>query len=162
MKHRQFLIFAVSVVFACAVSSTALAQKTYRCGNTYQSFPCAGNDGKAVETTEGGAATKPAGADPAAKSASASASTGKGAEAAKPQMTEEEKKAAAAKAAEADADKKKAAALVEKKSKCDKLKNDLNYNTAQLRAGGSNVTQDRLNAGRRQINDNLGREGCST
>ena len=69
---------------------------------------------------------------------------------------------AAAKAAEADAEKKKAAALAEKKSKCDKLKNDLNYNTAQLRAGGSNVTQDRLNAERRQINDNLGREGCST
>lgn len=158
----HFLFSAASVVAAAVGSSSALAQKTYRCGNTYQSFPCAGNDGKAVKTTEGGAATKSAGADPAAKSASASASTVKAAEAPKPPMTEEEKKAAAAKAAEADADKKKAAALAEKKSKCDKLKNDLNYNTAQLRAGGSNFTQDRLNAERRQINDNLGREGCST
>lgn len=162
MKYMHFLFSVASVVAAAVGSSSALAQKTYRCGNTYQSFPCAGNDGKAVKTTEGGAATKPAGADPAAKSASASASTGKAAEAPKPPMTEEEKKAAAVKAAEADADKKKAAALAEKKSKCDKLKNDLNYNTAQLRAGGSNVTQDRLNAERRQINDNLGREGCST
>lgn len=147
MKHKQDLICAVFVVIATAMSSTALAQKTYRCGNTYQSFPCAGNDGKAVKAIDGGATTKPAGADSAAKPAGASASTGKTAEATKSQMTEEEKKAAA---------------LAEKKSKCDKLKNDLNYNTAQLRAGGSNVTQDRLNAERRQINDNLGREGCST
>jgi hypothetical protein len=161
MRYVQFLVSAVSVAAAAVVSSNALAQKTYRCGNTYQSFPCAGNDGKAVKSTDGGAATKQAGADPAAKPASASASAGKTAEAAKPQMTEEEKKAATAKAAEADAEKKKAAALADKKSKCDKLKNDLNYNTAQLRAGGSQVTQDRLNAERRQINDNLGRDGCS-
>ena len=36
----------------------ALAQKTYRCGNTYQSFPCVGTDAKGVplKTTDGGGA----------------------------------------------------------------------------------------------------------
>jgi len=167
MQQVNFLILAVFLSGIFWIPSPALAQKTYRCGNTYQSFPCAGTDGKAAKTTDGGGAAKPAGVDSAAKpggaaAGSTSASAGKAAEAAKPSVTEDDKKAAAAKAAEAEAEKKKAAALAEKKSKCDKLKNDLNYNTAQLRAGGSSVTQDRLNAERRQINDSLGREGCQS
>ncbi len=121
---------------------SAHAQKTYRCGNTYQSMPCSLSDGKGGTSTHPGAIVTTAGAAVAAP------------------PTEEEKKLAAAKAAEEAEAKKKAAAAAEKKTKCDKINNELNYNTAQSRSGGSQTTMDRLNADRRKINDDLRQAGC--
>ena len=167
MKLRQtYARTAVAVLAAllCA-AAPALAQKTYRCGNTYQSIPCAGSDGKggAVKINDSGGTQKaPVTGLPAKPATPAGGSPGAAAVAtgAAPQLSEADQKLAAAKQGEADADKKNAAAAAEKKSKCDKIKNDLNYNTAQLRAGGSNVTQDRLNAERRQLNDQFTKDGC--
>lgn len=50
------------------------------------------------------------------------------------------------------------AVAAEKNSGCDKI----NYynNTTQLRAGGSQTTQDRLNAQRRKLNDELRQARC--
>lgn len=143
------------------VSGQSYAQKTYRCGNTYQSVPCSGADSKsgAVKTTDSGTSQKPlTAADVKGKPATAVPA----AAAASAQPSAEDQKLAAAKRAEAEVDSKKAAAAAEKKSKCEKIRNDLNYNTAQLRAGGSNVTQDRLNGERRQLNDQFTKESCQS
>ena len=141
---RAHLLLAAALLCAGATPS-AVAQKTYRCGSTYQSFPCAG-------TVGAGAATK--GATVAAKPgapASASAAVAAPAKApAPPAMSEEEKKAAAT-----------AAAAAEQKAKCDKIRNDLNYNRAQQKSGGSKTTMDRLAGERKQIEADLKREACT-
>jgi hypothetical protein len=162
---KPSLVFRIALApllfSACVVSGQSYAQKTYRCGNTYQSVPCTGAEGKsgAVKTTDSGASQKPlAAADAKGKPGLAVPA----AAAVSAQPAAEDKKLAAAKQAEAEADNKKAAAAAEKKSKCEKIRNDLNYNTAQLRAGGSNVTQDRLNGERRQLNDLFTKESCQS
>ena len=159
----------IALALLLGTAPVAIAQKTYRCGNTYQSIPCTMSDGKsgAIKTTDSNASQKPSALDasgkpvkPETSSRSAGAVPTASAAATAPQLTEDEKKLAAAKQAEADAEKKKAAVAAEKKARCDKIKNDINYNTSQLRAGGSNITQDRLNAERRQLNTSLSSEGC--
>ena len=159
----------IALALLLGTAPVAIAQKTYRCGNTYQSIPCTISDGKSgtIKTTDSGTAQKPPALDASGKpikpetpSRSTTAVSTTSAAAAAPQLTGEEKKLAAAKQAEADAEKKKAAVAAEKKARCDKIKNDINYNTSQLRAGGSNITQDRLNAERRQLNTSLSSEGC--
>jgi hypothetical protein len=173
---KPSLVFRIALApllfSACVVSGQSYAQKTYRCGNTYQSVPCTGAEGKsgAVKTTDSGASQKPlAAADAKGKPGLAVPAVSclplqavPAAAAVSAQPAAEDKKLAAAKQAEAEADNKKAAAAAEKKSKCEKIRNDLNYNTAQLRAGGSNVTQDRLNGERRQLNDLFTKESCQS
>ncbi len=154
-------ISAVLALLLLGAASSALAQKTYRCGNTYQSFPCAGNDAKGgtVKSTDSGTSGAAAKSGTTAGK-SATGGVGVTAGAAPAVQTEEQKKLAAAKAAEEAEAKKKAAVAADKKSKCDKINNDINYNTAQLRSGGSQTTQDRLNAERRKLNSELGPAGC--
>ena len=152
---------AVALLLGIGAAFTAQAQKTYRCGNTYQSFPCAMTDGKGapVKTTDSGSVQKSAAKD--GKGGVAAAHPGAAVAAPAP-PTEEEKKLAAAKAAEEAEAKKKASAAAEKKSKCDKINNDLNYNTAQSRSGGSQTTMERLNTERRKLNDDHQQAGCQT
>lgn len=125
------------VCFVCAAS----AQKTYRCGNTYQSHPCAG--------PTGGAATKGAtvAAKPGAPATVSAAVAAPAAAPAPPAMSEAEQKAAAAAA--------------QKKAKCDRITNDLNYNSAQQKSGGSKTTMDRLAGERKQIEADMKKEVCS-
>ena len=159
---------AVALLLGTGAAFTAQAQKTYRCGNTYQSFPCAMTDGKGapVKTTDSGSVQKPAAKDGkggvAAAHPGAIVPTAGAAVAASAPPTEEEKKLAAAKAAEEAEAKKKASAAAEKKSKWDKINNDLNYNTAQSRSGGSQTTMERLNTERRKLNDDHRQAGCQT
>ncbi len=161
-------LLAALLIGVCAAPA-AFAQKTYRCGNTYQSYPCTGTDAKGVplKTPDSGGAKAGAAAGAAAGVTAAAAAdkggkpaTSSAAASNPPAPTEEEKRLAAAKAAEDTEAKKKAAVAAEKKSKCDKINNDVNYNTAQLRSGGSQTTQDRLNAERRKLNDDLRQAGC--
>lgn len=159
------IVLSLVCVSLMSAPTSVFAQKTYRCGNTYQSIPCTGADGKggAVKINDSGGTQKPLVTGLPAKPATPAGSNPAGAAAVAggaPQLSEADKKLAAAKQAEADSDKKNAAAAAEKKSKCDKIKNDLNYNTSQLRAGGSNVTQDRLNAERRQLNEQFTKDSC--
>jgi hypothetical protein len=49
------LLFATVLVAACAVSTSASAQKVYKCGNTYSQTPCGG--GKTLDTTSPNAAS---------------------------------------------------------------------------------------------------------
>ena len=162
--------FAAALLFGTGAVSTAhaQAQKTYRCGSTYQSFPCTMSDGKGgpVKTIDSGAAQKPAAKDGKGGVASthpgAIVPTAGAAVAAPAPRTEEEKKLAAAKAAAEAEEKKKAAALAEKKAKCDKINNDLNYNTAQSRSGGSQTTMDRHAAERHKLNDDHRQAACQT
>ena len=151
----------VAVLAGICAAPAALAQKTYRCGNTYQSFSCAGTDAKggALKSTDSGT-TGAAGKPATAAAKSGAAATGAAAVTAPVVQTEEQKKLEAAKAAEDAEAKKKAAVVAEKKSKCDKINNEINYNTAQLRSGGSQTTQDRLNAERRKLNDDVRQAGC--
>ena len=141
------------VLFAVFAASAAFAQKTYRCGSTFQSYPCPGSVGPGSGSVAG-AATK--GAAVTAKSGPATAP----AAAAPAPMTEAEKKAAAAKEAEDAEAKKKASAAAEKKAKCDKIVNDLNYNSAQQKAAPSNTTMERLKGERKQIDAELKKEAC--
>ena len=156
MKLTQLVLGAAAVVAIVTAPST-LAQKTYRCGSTYQSFPCTGSDAKsgALKSTDSGGAGKSA-----STVAKSGVVTGSAAVTAPAVQTEEQKKLEAAKAAEDAEAKKKAAVVAEKKAKCDKINNDINYNTAQLRSGGSQTTQDRLNAERRKLNDDVRQAGC--
>lgn len=157
-----------ALVLGTGAASTAQAQKTYRCGNTYQSFPCTMTDGKGgpVKTIDSGAAQKPAAKDGKGGVATAHPGaivpTAGAAVAAPAASTEAEKKLAAAKAAEETEAKKKASIAAEKKTKCDKINNDLNYNTAQSRSGGSQTTMDRLAAERRTLNDDHRQAACQT
>ena len=152
--HAGGLLAAMlfGLLFGVCAAPAAFAQKTYRCGSTYQSYPCAGS-----ASGQAGAASK--GAAVAAKStapATASATV-----AAPAPMTEAEKKAADAKAAEEAEAKKKVAAVAEKKAKCDKIGNDLNYNSAQQKSGGSKTTMDRLAGERKVIEADMKKEACS-
>ena len=100
---------------------------------------------------KGSVAAAPAGAKVPAAAAAAPAP-----------LTEEEKKLATAKAAEEAEAKKKTSIAAEKKARCEKINNDLNYNTAQSRSGGSQTTMDRLAAERRKLNDDLRQAACHT
>ena len=140
-------ICAVLAMLLLGAASSALAQKTYRCGSTYQSFPCAGT----VGGSSAGAATKGAtvAAKPAAPAAAAAAVAIAAPAAAAAPLTDAEKKAAVAKAVEA-----------EKKAKCDKMINDLNYNNAQQKSGGSKTTMDRLAGERTAIEADMKKDSC--
>ena len=129
-------LLAPAMLLLCALTApSANAQKTYRCGSTYQSFPCAGAVGAPASA---GAATK--GATVAAKPAAAAPATAP----ANAPMTDAEKKAAAAKAAAAE-----------------KMVSELNYIIAQQKSGGSQTTMDRIAAERKQSEADLKKEGCS-
>ena len=136
-----------TALFCALTAPTAHAQKTYRCGSTYQSFPCTGPTAPAAG---GGAATK--GATVAGKPvAPATAPVAAPATApANAPMTEAEKKAAEAKAAAA-----------EKKAKCDKMVSELNYIIAQQKSGSSQTTMERIAAERKQSEAELKKAGCS-
>ena len=156
---------AAALLLAAGMTASVYAQKTYRCGNAYQSFPCALSDDKGgpVKTIDSSSAQKPGTEN--GKGGVASTHPGAivptaGAAAAPAPPTEAEKKLAAAKVAEAAEEKKKTAALADKKAKCDKINNDINYNTAQSRSGGSQTTMDRLNAERGKLNDDLRQAAC--
>lgn len=111
--------------------STALAQKTYRCGNTYQSYPCALTPGAA------GAAKTDA-------------------------KVEEKPKPAAAvpKPVEVVTLTPEQQAAKDKKERCDKIYNDMNYNSAQQKAAVSNTTMERLKGERKQIDADMKKEAC--
>ena len=163
--HAAGVVAALVLGTGAAATATAQGQKTYRCGNTYQSFPCTMTDGKGgpAKTIDSGAAQKPAAKD--GKGGVAAAHPGAivpTAAAASAPATEEEKKLAAAKAAEETEAKKKVSIAAEKKANCDKINNDLNYNTAQSRSGGSQTTMDRLAAERRKLNDDHRQAACQT
>ena len=132
----------------CLVSA-ASAQKTYRCGNTYQSHPCTG---PAAGAAGGAAATKGAAvaAKPAAAAAASATVAAPATAAANAPMSEAEKKAAAAKTAAA-----------EKKAKCDKMVSELNYIIAQQKSGSSQTTMERIAAERKQSEAELKKAGCS-
>ena len=161
---------AAALVLGTGAATTAQAQKTYRCGNTYQSFPCALTDAKGgpAKTIDSGAVQKPAARDGkgdgkgSVAAAPAGAKVPAAAAAAPAPLTEEEKKLATAKAAEEAEAKKKTSIAAEKKARCEKINNDLNYNTAQSRSGGSQTTMDRLAAERRKLNDDLRQAACHT
>ena len=142
MKLTQLVLGAAAVVAIVTAPST-LAQKTYRCGSTYQSFPCTG-----TVSASTGAATKgtAVAAKPGAPATASAAVAAPAAAPAPPVMSEAEKKAAATAA--------------EKKTKCDKITNDLNYNSAQQKSGGSQTTMDRLAGERKQIDADMKMEGC--
>jgi type IV secretory pathway VirB10-like protein len=135
----------VVALFGIGAAPAAFAQKTYRCGNTYQSYPCATNS-----ATAGGA-----GADAKAKPAAQSIKTPE-----PPPPTPEELKAAAAKDAQVAEAKKQEAAVKEKKARCDKIRNDLDYNSAQQKASVSNTTMERLKGERKQIDADMKKEAC--
>lgn len=130
----------VALLVGALGTSSALAQKTYRCGNVFQSYPCA------LDNSTGGAGAK--GAKPAAQSVKA------------PEPTAEEKKAEADKQAQLAEKQKQEAAAKEKKSRCDKIRNDLDYNTAQQKSAVSNTTMERLKADRKQIDADMKKEAC--
>ena len=134
----------VAALIGIGAAPTAFAQKTYRCGNTYQSYPCATNS-----ATAGGA-----GPDARAKPAAQSVKTPE------PPPTPEERKATAAKDAQVGEAKKQEAAVKEKKTRCDKIRNDLEYNNAQQKASASNTTMERLKGERKQIDVDMKKEAC--
>ena len=128
------------------------AQKTYRCGNTFQSYPCASSSsaGGATPGAKADDKTKPAAAAVAAASAAAKA----------PEMTPEEKKAEEAKQAQLAESKKVEDAAKAKKARCDKLKDEMGYNAAQQKSGGSKTTMDRLAGDRKQLEADMKKEAC--
>ena len=128
------------------------AQKTYRCGNTFQSYPCALNSstGGATPGAKADDKTKPATAAVVAAPVAAKA----------PEMTPEEKKAEEAKQAKLAEAKKSEDAVKEKKARCDKLKDDMGYNAAQQKSGGSKTTMERLAGDRKQLEADMKKEAC--
>ncbi len=134
-----------AALFGICSAPAAFAQKAYRCGNTYQSYPCATNS-----ATAGGA-----GADSKAKPAAQSVKVPE-----PPPPTPEELKAAAAKEAQLAEAKKQEAAAKDRKARCDKIRNDLDYNNAQQKASVSNTTMERLRNERKQIDAEMKKEAC--
>lgn len=133
----RFLVAAVGLGLVAAPISV-LAQKTYRCGNTYQSYPCSA---------------------PAA--GSKSDDKGKAAGASKPAVSNtDEKKPEAAKPVQSAEAKAQDDAVKAKKERCEKLRNDVAYNDAQLKRGGSAITMDRLQGERKQLDADMKKESC--
>ena len=129
------------------------AQKTYRCGNTYQSIPCALNN-----STGGGApGTK---ADDKTKAAASVAAPAPTIAPKAPELTPEEKKAEEAKQAKLAESQKVEDAAKAKKARCDKLKDEMGYNAAQQKSGGSKTTMDRLAGDRKQLDADMKKEAC--
>ena len=128
------------------------AQKTYRCGNTFQSYPCASNSSTGIAAPgakaddKGKLATAAVAAAPAAAKAS--------------ELTPEEKKAEEAKQAKLAEAKKTEDAVKAKKARCDKLKDEMGYNAAQQKSGGSKTTMDRLAGDRKQLEADMKKEAC--
>ena len=139
------------VLLACCVAP-AHAQKTYRCGNTFQSYPCALKSGT-------GAATSGAKADDKTRPATAAVAAAPAAVKA-PEMTPEEKKAEAANQAKLAEAKKTEDAVKAKKARCYKLKDEMGYNAAQQKSGGSQTTTDRLAGERKQLEADIKKEAC--
>lgn len=134
--------FAKSAFLAVALlnASAAIAQKTYRCGNTFQSYPCA---------------------VPNAAASATSASAGKTDNKAKtPEATPEERKAEADKQAQLAEAKKQEDAAKAKRMRCDKVRNDMDYNAAQQKAAVSSTTMERLKTERKQIELDMKKETC--
>ena len=147
------LVAVVLGILGIGAPSAVWAQKTYRCGSTYQSFPCTGTvaAGSASAATKGAAvAAKPVAAASAATASVAVTAAAPAAAPAPAPMTDAEKKAAAAKTAAA-----------EKKAKCDKMLSELNYIIAQQKSGGSQTTMERIAGERRQSEAEFKKEGCS-
>ena len=144
MKTIHAGALLAAILFGVGATPAAFAQKTYRCGNTFQSYPCTTGSG-----TAGSAA-----ADPKAKPAAQSVKVPE------PPPTPDELKAAAAKEAQVAEAKKQEAAAKEKKARCDKIRDDLGYNSAQQKASVSNTTMERLKGERKQIDIDMKKEAC--
>jgi hypothetical protein len=56
---RKHILAAVTLLPLLLAGGAALAQKTYRCGSVYQDRPCAGQDGKVVNSSGAGQAAAP-------------------------------------------------------------------------------------------------------
>ena len=146
--HARFLMFCIASVPVLGLPYAAFAQKTYRCGNTYQSYPCATNN-------SAGAAAASAKADDKAKPAVAVVPAAKA-----PELTAEEKKAEEIKQAKLAEEKKVEDAAKAKKARCDKLKDEMGYNAAQQKSGASKTTLDRLAGERKQLELDMKKEIC--
>ena len=143
-------LFWLSFSVLLSAAGPAFAQKTYRCGNTYQQVPCT------LSTTTSGGGTATAGKPEDKAKAATAAAPAKAAE-----MTAEEKKAEQAKQAKAAEAKKAEDDAKAKKARCDKLKDEMGYNAAQQKSGGSKTTMDRLAGEGKQIDADSKKEGCS-
>lgn len=128
------------------------AQKTYRCGNTFQSYPCA------LNSSTGGAAPG-AKADDKTKPATAAVAAAPAAEKA-PELTPEEKKAEEVKQTKLAEAKKADDVVKAKRARCDKLMDEMGYNAAQQKSGGSKTTMDRLAGDRKQLEVDMKKEAC--
>ena len=142
----------IALALLLGTSPVAIAQKTYRCGNTYQSIPCALNS-----STVGG--TTGAKADDKTKTTTGAAAPAPIAPKA-PEMTPEEKKAEAANQAKLAEAKKTEDAVKAKKARCYKLKDEMGYNAAQQKSGGSKTTMDRLAGERKQLDGDIKKAAC--
>ena len=136
----------LTLALLAGAASPAMAQKTYRCGNAYQPYPCSLADGKGgPSTTSGKPDTSQKGggtADPSAPGKPAP-------------LTPEQEKEAAAKKEEMIVAQKKDAAEKEKRVRCERVQRDHDYNNSQMKIGGSQTTMDRLKAERKQIDIDL-------
>lgn len=138
-----YVAIGLAIVLTIGTPLLAHAQKTYRCGNTYQSYPCAlNNTSSAAKADDKGKATETA------------------APAKAPELTPAEKKAEEAKQAKLAEAKKAEDAVKAKKARCDKLKDEMGYNSAQQKSGGSQTTMDRLAGERKQIEADIKKEVC--
>lgn len=144
----NLLMLCIAAVPLFWVPHIAFAQKTYRCGNTYQSYPCTTNNGA-------GSAAASAKADDKAKPAGAAVPTPKA-----PELTAEEKKAEEIKQAKLAEEKKAEDATKAKKVRCDKLKDEMGYNAAQQKSGSSKTTMERLAVDRKQLEADMKKEAC--
>ena len=150
MKPLHTIHLTIALALGC-VATVVQAQKTYRCGNTYQSIPCA-----LSTTTSGGAAAKAGDKNKTAAAAATAATPVKA-----PEMTPEEKKAEEAKQAKLGEAKKAEDAAKAKKARCEKLKDEMGYNAAQQKSGGSKTTIDRVAAEGKQLDADMKKEGCA-
>jgi type IV secretory pathway VirB10-like protein len=145
------ITISLATAIAFGSAGDAFAQKTYRCGSTYQSYPCA-------LSSSTGSAAPGAKADDKTKAAGVAAPAPTAPKA--PELTPEEKKAEEAKQAKlAEAQKVEDAAKA-KKARCDKLKDEMGYNAAQQKSGGSKTTMDRLAGDRKQLEADMKKEAC--
>ena len=142
----------IALALFLGAAPAAFAQKTYRCGNTYQSIPCT------INSSTGGGTTG-AKADDKTKATTGAAAPAPIAPKA-PEMTSEEKKAEATKQAQLAETKKAEDAVKEKKARCDKLRDEMGYNAAQQKSGGSKTTMDRLAGERKQLDGDIKKAAC--
>ena len=136
----------LTLALLAGAASPAMAQKTYRCGNVYQPYPCSLADGKGGPSTASGKSdTSQKGGATAATSAPVKRAP----------LTPEQEKEAAAKKEEMVVAQKKDAAEKEKRTRCERVQRDHDYNNLQMKIGGSQTTMDRLKAERKQIDLDL-------